>query len=67
MHNKTTGDSLLLKLLYSTGARVGEICQLKTEDNGAVFRSRKGGKTITTTERYLHSNPKDSSGLCIKI
>lgn len=154
-------DRLLLKMLYVTGARVGELCQLKwsdikpnedggaritlfgkgdktrvvliagelyqellqlkTEDNGAVFCSRKGQKaitttqayrivkdsaeragitsnvsphwlrhshashaldnnapihtvqkslghsSITTTERYLHSNPKDSSGLYIKV
>lgn len=154
-------DRLLLKLLYVTGARVGELCkltwsdikpnedggaritlfgkgdktrvvliagefyqeltQLHTEDGGAVFRSRKGQTaitttqayrivrdaadrvgiegnvsphwlrhshashaldnnapihtvqkslghaSITTTERYLHSNPKDSSGLYIKV
>jgi integrase/recombinase XerD len=154
-------DRLLLKLLYVTGARVGELCQLtwsdikpnedggaritlfgkgdktrviliagdlyqellqlKGEENGAVFRSRKGQtaitttqayrivrdaadrvgitgnvsphwlrhshashaldnnapihtvqkslghSSITTTERYLHSNPKDSSGLYIQV
>lgn len=158
---KSKRDRLLLKLLYATGARVGELCQLtwndikpnenggaritlfgkgdktrvvlitselyqelrqlQTEDGGAVFRSRKGGTaitttqayrivkdaadrvgitgnvsphwfrhshashaldnnapihtvqkslghaSITTTERYLHSNPKDSSGLYIKL
>lgn len=154
-------DRLLLKMLYVTGARVGELCQLSWDDikgnedgtaritlfgkgsktrvvliprklyqdllvlrkgNGsAVFRSRKGGKSIgptqvfrivreaayradiegnvsphwlrhshashaldnnapihtvqksmghasiTTTERYLHSNPKDGSGLYLQI
>ena len=154
-------DRLLLKMLYVTGARVGELCQLTWEDikangdgtarvtlfgkgdktrvvlidrelyqelkqlkldgNAALFRSRKGQKaltttqayrivkaaadrvciegnvsphwlrhshashsldngapihtvqqslghaSITTTERYLHANPKDSSGLYLKV
>jgi integrase/recombinase XerD len=157
---KSKRDRLLLKMLYATGARVGELCQLtwqdikptdtgaritlfgkgdktrviliggemcqellqlKDEDSGVIFRSRKGGKaitttqayrivrdaadrvgitgnvsphwlrhshashaldnnapihtvqkslghsSITTTERYLHSNPKDSSGLYIQV
>ncbi|OKH12308.1 tyrosine-type recombinase/integrase [[Limnothrix rosea] IAM M-220] len=157
---KNKRDRLLLKLLYATGARVGELCrltwsdikptdtgaritlfgkgdktrvilisdelyqellQLKDENGDPIFRSRKGGNaitttqayrivkdsaeragitgnvsphwfrhshashaldnnapihtvqkslghsSITTTERYLHSNPKDSSGLYIQV
>jgi integrase/recombinase XerD len=157
---KSKRDRLLLKLLYVTGARVGELCQLtwqdikptdtgaritlfgkgdktrvilisdelyqellqlKDEESGVIFRSRKGKtaitttqayrivkaaadrvgitgnvsphwlrhshashaldnnapihtvqkslghSSITTTERYLHSNPKDSSGLYIQL
>lgn len=156
-------DRLLLKMLYVTGARVGELCQLTWDDikanedgtarvtlfgkgdktrvvlidrelfaelttmqgpdiiNSAIFRSRKGQKpltttqayrivkqaaarvgiegnvsphwfrhshashsldngapihvvqkslghaSITTTEGYLHSNPKDSSGLYLQF
>jgi integrase/recombinase XerD len=52
-------NRVMLRLLYSGGLRVSELCGLKWKD----LKERPGAGGQVTITRYLHAKPTDSSAL----